>query len=201
MWTLAQQAGIDMPKAKRLKLGHSGYHSFCVQRFDRINDKRRFYASAMTVLGAQETDDGVHSYLELAQFLADHGNPNTLQADLEQLFRRVVFNVAVGNRDDHLRNHGFLLTENGWRLAPAFDINPNLDKEVHVLNLDDTDNRPSIALVRSTAVHYRLKVDQADSIIRQIAGVVKNWEGLARQQGLSAEDRLETARAFSLPSK
>ncbi len=198
VWTLAQQAGIDMPKAKRLKVGGTGYHSFCVQRFDRINKQRRFYASAMTLLGAQETDDGVHSYLELAQFLADNGDPNTLQADLEQLFRRVVFNVAVGNRDDHLRNHGFLLTQNGWQLAPAFDINPNLDKEVHVLNLDDTDNRPSISTVRSTAAHYRIKPSQADSIIKSILSAVKNWEGLARQQGLSAEERLETARAFSL---
>lgn len=196
-WILAREAGVDMPSAKRLKLGRSGHHTFCVQRFDRAGKERRFYASAMTVLGAQETEDGAHSYLEIAQFLSDHGDPLGLQADLEQLFRRVVFNVAVGNRDDHLRNHGFLLNRNGWRLAPAFDLNPSVDKDVHVLNLDGIDNRPSIATVRATAAHYRIQAERADTIINNVLNAVKNWEGLAKRQGLSAEERLEAARAFS----
>jgi serine/threonine-protein kinase HipA len=196
-WTLAKQAGVDMPNAKRLKIGGSGYHTFCVQRFDRSGQGRKFYASAMTLLGAQESEDGAHSYLEIAEFLSNYGDPLTLQADLEQLFRRVVFNVAVGNRDDHLRNHGFLLNRNGWRLAPAFDPNPSVDKDTHVLNLDDVDNRPSIATVRATAPHYRMQAEQADRIINSVRSAVKNWEGLAKQQGLPAEERLEAARAFN----
>src|SRR3546814_3494210 len=82
------------------------------------------------------------SYLELAQFIRAQGDAEHADTDLEQLFRRVAFNVAVGNRDDHLRNHGFVLGKTGWTLAPAFDVNPSIDKAEHVLNIDDVDNRP-----------------------------------------------------------
>ena len=89
----------------------------------------------MTLLG-KDVSEGT-SYLELAEFLARRGDPGQIQADLEQLFRRVAFNIAVGNRDDHLRNHGFILGKKGWRLSPAFDVNPSIDKATHVLNIDD----------------------------------------------------------------
>ena len=197
VWILAQQAGVQMPPAKKLKIGNSGYHTFCVQRFDRVNQQRRFYASAMTQLATQEREDGVHSYLDIAQCLADHGDPDSLQGDLEQLFRRAVFNVAVGNRDDHLRNHGFLLARQGWCLAPAFDINPDPDKDTHVLNLDELDNRPSLDSVRATAEYYRLRPATAERIIREVLSVVQGWEALAKQHGLPVEERMETARAFA----
>jgi serine/threonine-protein kinase HipA len=120
---LARQAGVDVPAARLLRLNHA-FHTFCVQRFDRRGAARRFYASAMTLL-RKDHSEGT-SYLELAQFLRTHGDGAHAGADLEQLFRRVAFNVAVGNRDDHLRNHGFVLGVAGWRLAPAFDVNPNV---------------------------------------------------------------------------
>ena len=107
-WWLARQAGIDMPVAKVERLGQGGHHTFCVQRFDRTtvnNEKpgrRRFYASAMTLLG-KDVSEGT-SYLELAEFLARRGDPDHIQVDLEQLFRRVVFNIVVGNREDHQRH-------------------------------------------------------------------------------------------------
>ena len=141
---LGSRAGIDVPDARLVKF--SDFHTFCVRRFDRAGGKRRFYASAMTMLG-RERSEGT-SYLELAQFLRLRGDPTHIDADLEQLFRRVAFNVLVGNRDDHLRNHGFLLTKNGWRLAPAFDVNPNADKAEHVLDLDEGSPHPSIDAVR-----------------------------------------------------
>lgn len=196
VWTLARDAGVQMPPAKKMKIGHSGHHTFCVQRFDRVAGQRRFYASAMTLLGAKDNEDGVHSYLELAHLLADHGDPEAVDTELEQLFRRVVFNVAVGNRDDHLRNHGFLLGQNGWRMAPAFDVNPNVEKDTHVLNLDETDNRPSMASVRATFDYYRIKPEKAEQIIQDVLGVVRDWENRAKRQGLSAEERLESRRAF-----
>ena len=196
-WTLARQAGVVMPLAKRIQLGATGYHSFCVQRFDREAGHRRFYASAMTLIGAQDTADGVHSYLELAQFLADHGDPARIDADLAQLFRRVAFNVAVGNRDDHLRNHGFMLGKQGWRLAPAFDVNPNTDKEAHVLNLDEADNRPSLVTVLATADYYRLKATAAKAILQEVRTLVRQWETAAKRLGLPVEERLEMAGAFA----
>lgn len=191
---LAQQAGIDVPPAKLVRLNND-FHTFCVQRFDRSSGTRRFYASAMTLL-RKEHSEGT-SYLELAQFLRASGDGMYANADLEQLFRRVAFNVAVGNRDDHLRNHGFVLGANGWRLAPAFDVNPNIDKAEHVLNIDDADNRPSLELVLSTAVFYGLSRERARQIVEEVASTVDDWQGVARQVGIFRGDVELTASAFS----
>jgi len=169
---LATKAGIDVPPAKMVRLNND-FHTFCVQRFDRVKGARRFYASAMTLL-RKEHSEGT-SYLELAQFLRSKGDAEHADADLEQLFRRVAFNVAVGNRDDHLRNHGFVLGTTGWRLAPAFDVNPNIDKAEHVLNIDDTDNRPSLDTVLSTAEFYGLMPDRAKRVVNEIANIVGSW--------------------------
>lgn len=193
-WWLARQAGIDMPEAKVVRLSRSGYHTFCVRRFDRVDGRRRFYASAMTLL-AKDASEGT-SYLGIAEFLAKRGDPNHLQADLEQLFHRVAFNVAIGNRDDHLRNHGFILGARGWRLAPAFDVNPNIDKAEHVLNIDDVDNRPSLETVLSTASFYRLSPEHAREIIARVRNTVDHWEATARRAGISRADIELTASTF-----
>ena len=200
-WWLARQAGIDMPVAKVERLGQGGHHSFCVQRFDRatVNDEkpgqRRFYASAMTLLG-KDVSEGT-SYLELAEFLARRGDPDHIKMDLEQLFCRVVFNVAVGNRDDHLRNHGFILGKRGWRLSPAFDVNPSIDKANHVLNIDDVDNRPSLETVFATAAFYRLTPKRAKEIIDGVVNVVVDWRSVARRAKISAADIELSASAFA----
>ncbi len=196
IWKLANTAKVAMPPAKVVSVGDSGYHTFCVKRFDRVKGVRRFYASAMTLLGKEDNAEGSNSYLELAQFLSNHGDPAFIGADLAQLFRRVAFNVAVGNRDDHLRNHGFILGKQGWRLAPAFDVNPNLDKDAHVLNIDDVDNRPSLATVAATAEFYRLTPQGAAVIVEEVAQVVDGWEKEAKLCGLRQEDCLEMARSF-----
>ena len=200
-WWLARQAGIDMPPAKVERLGQGGHHTFCVQRFDRTTEKyekpgrRRFFASAMTLLG-KDVSEGT-SYLELAEFLARRGEPDYIQVDLEQLFRRVVFNVAVGNRDDHLRNHGFILGKRGWRLSPAFDVNPSIDKSTHVLNIDDVDNRPSLETVSATAAFYRLTPQRAKEIIDEVVSMVTEWKSVARRAKIAAADVELSASAFS----
>lgn len=191
---LAQKAGVDVPDAKAVRLNNE-YHTYCVQRFDRSLGARRFYASAMTLL-RKEHSEGT-SYLELAQFLRASGDAAQVAADLEQLFRRVAFNVAVGNRDDHLRNHGFILGAQGWRLAPAFDVNPNIDKSEHVLNIDDADNRPNLQLVLSTAAFYGLAQERAVQIIEEVATAVDGWQEAARRAGIARADVELTAGAFS----
>lgn len=191
---LASKAGISVPPAKLVRL-NSEFHTFCVQRFDRAHGTRRFYASAMTLL-RKEHSEGT-SYLELAQFLRAQGDGAHVATDLEQLFRRVAFNVAVGNRDDHLRNHGFVLGANGWRLAPAFDVNPNTDKAEHVLNIDDIDNRPSLNTVLSTAVFYGLSADRASHVVSEVAHAVNGWQEAARLAGIAAADIELSAIAFS----
>lgn len=191
---LAQKAGVDVPPAKLIKLGND-FHTFCVQRFDRVNGARRFYASAMTLL--RKTQSEGTSYLELAQFIRSQGDAERVEADLAQLFRRVAFNVAVGNRDDHLRNHGFVLGKTGWRLAPAFDVNPNIDKAEHVLNIDDVDNRPSLGTVLSTAAFYGLGDDRAQQVVEEVAAAVDGWQDAARRTGVAGADIHVTAGAFS----
>lgn len=88
------------------------------------------------------------------------------------------------------------MAKQGWRLAPAFDVNPNNDKEAHVLNLDEVDNRPSLPTLLSTSDYYRLKLADAKAILQEVRGVVKRWQATAIQFGLPAEERLEMARAF-----
>jgi serine/threonine-protein kinase HipA len=199
-WWLARQSGINMPPAKVERLGQGGHHTFCVQRFDRIGaagerqGKRRFYASAMTLLG-KDVSEGT-SYLELAEFLARRGDPDHIQEDMEQLFRRVAFNVAVGNRDDHLRNHGFILGKRGWRLSPAFDVNPSIDKANHVLNIDDVDNRPSLDTVLATAAFYRLTPQRATDVIGEVVAAVGDWKAVARRARIAAADIELSACAF-----
>jgi serine/threonine-protein kinase HipA len=191
---LAQRAGIDVPAAKLLHLGGE-FQTFCVQRFDRALGQRRFYASAMTLLRKDQSEGC--SYLELAQFLRSSGDASAVQSDLMQLFRRVVFNVAVGNRDDHLRNHGFVLCATGWRLAPAFDVNPNIDKAEHVLNIDDRDCRPDLQTVLNTAAFYGLTAAQGLRIMNEVLQAVDAWRDVANQARISRADIELTASAFS----
>jgi len=195
---LAKKAGIDLPNAKLIRLNNE-FHTFCVQRFDRVKGTRRFYASAMTLL-RKEHSEGT-SYLELAQFLRSKGDGAHVEADLMQLFRRVAFNVAVGNRDDHLRNHGFVLGTNGWRLAPAFDVNPNIDKAEHVLNIDVADSNPSLVTVLSTAQFYGLSEDRARKVVEEIVSAVDSWCDAAKRAGIAAGDVELTAGAFSAHSE
>jgi len=195
---LATTAGIDVPPASLVRLNND-FHTFCIQRFDRVKGARRFYASAMTLLRKEHSEGS--SYLELAQFLRSNGDGARAGADLEQLFRRVAFNVTVGNRDDHLRNHGFVLGTNGWQLAPAFDVNPNIDKAEHVLNIDDADSRPSLQTVLSTAPFYGLAADQALQVVEEVAAAVDNWRDAARKAGIAAADVELTTGAFSAHSE
>jgi len=180
---LAIDCGITVPTARIMQIG-GGYHTFIVQRFDRAGADRRFFASAMTMTGNQDTDDA--SYLELAEFLATWGEPDRLNYDLEELFTRVVFNVATANRDDHLRNHGFMRTPAGWRLAPAFDMNPSFKKSEHALALDLYTRQPNIAAVLETAQYYRLDANRAKDVVSRIGKVVGGWKSRARKLGLSA---------------
>ena len=191
---LAARAGINVPLSE-LRHFRSEYRTFCVQRFDRVGARRRFYASAMALLRKDQSEGT--SYLELAEFLQAHGAKDHIASDLEQLFRRVAFNVAIGNRDDHLRNHGFLLTPAGWRLAPAFDLNPNTDRADHVLNIDETDNRPSLVTVLATSEWYVKSKDRGAAIVAEVLRETRQWRRAARTLKIARADIELTAAAFA----
>ena len=180
---LAQRAGIWVPPA-RLEHLTDRYATFCVARFDRRGERRRMYASAMTMLERRDGEEGA-SYLELALFLQDMGARAHIDQDLEQLYRRVIFNVMVGNQDDHPRNHGFIREPSGWRLSPAFDVNPNLAKAEHSLTFDGKSAVPSLKLVKETADFYRCE-DRAEKIISEVHTAVQAWRQDAERLGLSS---------------
>ncbi len=151
---LAAEFGLHVAPARLERIG-LGYHTFVTQRFDRQAGRRRFFTSAMAVLGRSDSEQA--SYLDLAEFIASkQGVLGKIDEDLRELFRRVLFNAAVANRDDHLRNHGFIREAGGWRLARAYDLNPSTKTDAHVLALDDTSSEPDLAAVLGTAEFYKV---------------------------------------------
>ncbi|MCC7098863.1 MAG: type II toxin-antitoxin system HipA family toxin [Rubrivivax sp.] len=190
---LATRAGIRVPAARleRLTDRHS---TFCVARFDRHGEQRRMYASAMTMLERRDGEDGA-SYLDLALFLQDNGAQGCIAQDLEQLFRRVVFNAMVGNRDDHLRNHGFIREPSGWRLSPAFDLNPNLAKTEHALSFDGMNTVASLERVKDTADYYRCE-GRAGRVINEVHAAVRAWRTEAQRLGLPPIEIKRMASVF-----
>lgn len=135
--------------------------------------------------------------MEFAEFLPHRGAKGHIATELEQLFRRVAFNVAVGNRDDHLQNHGFILTDTGWHLAPAFDVNPNIAKGDHVLNIDETDNRPSVVTVIDSGEWYVGSKDRAAQIVEEVVKITRSWRERAITLQLARVDIETTVAAFA----
>jgi serine/threonine-protein kinase HipA len=191
---LAADVGIEVPESRLLSLSPR-HRTFCSRRFDRVGGSRRMFASAMTLLERSDGDESA-SYLDLAELLQDQGAAGTLEADLEQLFRRLVFNVMAGNRDDHLRNHGCLRIGNGWHLSPAFDMNPTADIGEHALAIDERQTRPDLGLAIETAGLYRLSRARAERIVKEVRDVVKTWEKRARALKLSKAEIALVAPAF-----
>jgi len=193
-WQLALDAGINMPECRMVQFNNT-YHTFLTRRFDRTAQSRLHFTSAMMQLGY---DDGEYdaSYLELAQFLTDHGS-NT-QADLAELWRRIIFNIAVSNTDDHLRNHGFIYNNGGWLLSPAYDINPVTPANGLHLNISDNDNSLSYELAMEVIDFFRLSERGAEKIISDVLASVGNWESVAKKAGLGRAERQMMAAAFNV---
>lgn len=192
---LAGLAGITVPAARMLQLGER-YSTFCVQRFDRANGGRLMFASAMTLLARRDGEPG-GSYLDLAGFIQDQGAQDCIEADLQQLFKRVLFNVLIGNRDDHLRNHGFIRVRSGWRLSPAYDMNPNPNRASHVLSIDGQRTEPNLQAVLDTAQWYRLEPREASQMLSRMQAVIAQWRTEAQRLGLSRPEiqRMESVIA------
>ncbi|WP_341222012.1 HipA domain-containing protein [Polaribacter atrinae] len=195
-YELAIQSGIVMAESKAEKFS-SSQHTFLTKRFDRaIEGKRIHFASAMTLLGYTDGTDassGV-SYLELVDFITKNGaRPKN---DLKQLWRRIVFSICVSNTDDHLRNHGFLLTEKGWVLSPAYDINPVETGMGLKLNISEDDNALDLGLALEVAPYFRIKNEEGQNIIDEIKGIVSQWKFYANKYGISRLEQENKSQAF-----
>jgi len=197
--TLAKGCGLAVPQGLARRFG-SPHHTFLVQRFDRTaTGQRLHFASAMTLTGHQDGDDastGV-SYLEIARALMDHGTQT--DADLRELWSRIVFNLLVSNTDDHLRNHGFILVPGkGWRLSPAYDMNPVPESHGLKLNISAADNAMDLDLARSVAPYFRVSKADADAIIDSSQAVVRQWPMIAAGLHIPSREQDRMASAFRL---
>jgi len=193
-YQLALDAGINMSECRLERLNNQ-YHTFLTRRFDRTPESRLHFTSAMMQLGYYDGEYDA-SYLELAQFLTDHGS-NT-KGDLAELWRRVVFNIAVSNTDDHLRNHGFIFHKNGWVLSPAYDINPVTPANGLHLNINDNDNSLNYGLAMEVIDFFQLSEESAKQIKSKVLTSVGNWETIAMKAGLGRTERQTMTHAFNV---
>ena len=194
VYKLALDAGIDMAES-RIEKFNSHHHTFLTKRFDRTASSRLHFTSAMTQLGYYDGDYDA-SYLELAQFLTEQGSNTKL--DLEQLWRRIVFNIAVSNTDDHLRNHGFIYRSGGWVLSPAYDINPVTPSNGLHLNITDDNNSLDYDLAMEVIDFFQLGEAEAEGIKEEVLSVVSSWESVAKDIGISRSEQQLMASAFNV---
>ena len=193
---MANEIGINVALGDAKKYSQK-QHTFLSKRFDRIFDNGRIhFASAMSLLGYMDgynhKDGG--SYLEIVELIEQYGSEPT--EDIRELWRRIVFSVAISNTDDHLRNHGFLLTKDGWRLSPAYDINP-IEKGIGLsLNISEDDNSLDFDLCMSVLGYFRWEEDEAIDFINQTKKVVSTWKNRAKQLDISNSEIMFMETAF-----
>lgn len=190
---LAARAGVRVPQSRLVDVG--GRAVLVSARFDRAEGARIPFLSAMAMIGANDREAG-HSYLELADALRRHGVH--VSANLEELWRRIAFNVLVSNTDDHLRNHGFCRARGGWVLSPAYDLNPmpiDVKPRVHALALDESAPEASIGTVLEVASYFGLDEARARTVLGEVVRAVTGWRDVGRRHGLKASDldRMESA--------
>ena len=192
--TLARKAGIAVPAARVETVANKPV--LLLRRFDRDGARRIPFLSAMSMLGAR--DNETRSYLEIVDALRQHGAAP--KEDMHELWRRLVFNILISNTDDHLRNHGFLYEgPNGWRLSPAYDLNPvPTDIKPRILStaINEDDNTASLALAMEVAGYFELDADKAREIAAQVGKAVSKWRDVAARHGLTKPEINRMASAF-----
>lgn len=194
---LAKLCGLNVPESRLETFSKLG-STFLVKRFDRENGRRIHFASAMTLLGKTDgasAADGT-SYLDIASFIKSNGsNP---KADLIELWQRIVFNMAVSNTDDHLRNHAFIFEKSGWKLSPLYDVNPVPYGDELSLNVSEDDSRISFELAIENAYRFGIDKHEAEQMLEFIRETVKdNWERLATKYGIGRAKIEDMRPAFS----
>ena len=192
---LAKLCGLNVPEAKLENFSKLG-STYLVKRFDRNGKQRIHFSSAMTLLGKVDGASGGDgsSYLEIVSFIKSNGaRPSE---DLRELWKRIVFSMAVSNTDDHMRNHGFILDEDGWKLSPMYDVNPDIYGDSLSLNINEDDAEIDFDLAMKSALYYGVSKKEAEEYVDTVRDIVsKNWMILAKKYGLSrsAMQRMEPA--------
>lgn len=184
---LAIKAGINAATTKVLSTNDK-FHTLLSRRFDRTEEGRRIhFASAMTMLGYNDGDNATtgHGYLDIVDFILQ--SCTNVEINLQELYRRVVFNICIGNSDDHFRNHGFLLTAKGWTLSPAYDMNPTLN-EYQSLLISSSSNKADLKILLDACEEYMLSREVAERIVFEVTAAVKDWKKVAVRLGISERE-------------
>lgn len=193
---LARSAGINVAHSMVKSLS-GRYHTFLTKRFDRSDTGERIhFASAMTMLGHKDGDsyrDGA-GYLEIVDFLTSQGA--SVESDLQELWTRIVFNIMIANTDDHLRNHGFLMTKKGWILSPAYDLNPDENGTGLSLNISLTDNALDPELALEVIEFFRMDRDSGVRIVERLKESVSRWRSVADRYKLPRSEQERMAKVF-----
>lgn len=185
---MAKECGIQTADS-RIVTSKDSRDIFLSKRFDRTSDGKRVHmASSLTLLGFNDGDgeENGKGYLDIVDFLLSNGSPH-MESDLQELYRRVAFNICVGNTDDHFRNHAFLLYDDGWHLSPAYDINPT-NKYFHALLIDGSSNESSLDVLYEAHESYMLDKTTARGIIKDVTRNMRYWETTAQRCGLSRNE-------------
>ena len=198
---LAKAAGINAAETRLID--SEAVPVALVRRFDRTPDnKRQMYVSAATLLGVERNDPEEHSYTEIVDALRVHGA--AVQADIEELWRRMAFSILITNVDDHLHNHGFLHADGElWRLAPAFDINPFPDRvrELKTWVSVETGPAATIEALMSVTAYFRIGAHRAKEILQAVERAVNSWHKTGRLLGMTDHDLDPFAEAFEHPER
>ena len=192
---LAKEAGVEAAETRAITAGEK-YHTLLSKRFDRTTDgRRRHFASAMTLLGLTDGCNAQtgNGYLDIVDFILQHCC--NVEANLRQLYRRVAFSIAIGNSDDHFRNHGFLLTPKGWTLAPAYDLNPTFNDHQSLL-INATTNRSDLQLLLASSEEYMIGKEEATHIIEEVKDGVSQWRSMATRLGIAKREMDLFAQVF-----
>lgn len=192
---LAKEAGVEAAETRAITAGEK-YHTLLSKRFDRTTDgHRRHFASAMTLLGLTDGCNAQtgNGYLDIVDFILQHCC--NVEANLRQLYRRVAFSIAIGNSDDHFRNHGFLLTPKGWTLSPAYDLNPTFNDHQSLL-INATTNRSDLQLLLASSEEYMIGKEEATRIIEEVKDGVSQWRSMATRIGIAKHEMDLFAQVF-----
>lgn len=196
--SLAREAGINTASSTVLRVGPTPYHTLLSKRFDRNGDKRIHFASSLTLTGLRDGDNASNGkgYIDIVDAMAGDIGIASLEENCRELFRRVTFNILIGNHDDHFRNHGFLLTPNGWMLSPAYDLNPT-NERTQVLEIAPHSNQSSIRELYEASDYYLVPKSAAEEIIRQVLSAVTEWKRTAARLRIPEAEQDRFAARFT----
>lgn len=192
---LAKSAGINAAESYLLQIGPTPYHTLLSKRFDRAGSKRIHFASSLTLTGLHDGDNATNDkgYIDIADAMAGDIGIRSLEAAIVELYRRAAYNILIGNHDDHFRNHGFLLRQDGWELCPAYDINPSIEI-MQTLAVTPYSNNSSIRELFDSCEFYLIRPNMAEEIIREVCSAVVEWRKIAKQIGITEIEQRRFAK-------